>query len=413
MQHFLHGTLTIIVILFINYWNSLSAKAAGLPSILVTNFTFDSVYSYLSTPFVDAGSTPEQIPNPFEDLVPDIPVPLNILNPLVEQIHAGYRCADLLLLLPGYIPIPSFSTFPALPSQAWVDPLTNKFLPDIIKCLDQLPLLNQLHDPISAPLSHQIKKQTLPRRIQLAPLLVRSPTTTSSVYTREGRSRLLSSINVPSYLHDPSTTKILVVSFGGQVFHRPSSRQPSRPPSRPPSRGGLAGNPDLILNPENVTAETVAKKIADKVRPTDTSPQSNASTRYGINIAPEDPTISHQLVTSSHICIPGAPPATKPMNSTSPQQDHFSAFSMNLIVPSPINDSEEDYFQQEQEIDEGPRLLPDASWIAIVCGASNPRDSESELPDGFFIAPRDVYMPDLTAIADVLLGKLVISFFLA
>jgi hypothetical protein len=249
----------------------------------------------------------------------------------------------------------------------------------------------------------------LPRRIQLAPLLVRSPTTTSSVYTSEGRSRLLSSINIPSNLHDPSTTKILVVSFGGQVFHRPSSRQPSRPPSR----GGLARNPDFILKSENVTAETVLKKIIDEIRPTDTSSQSNAATRCDINNTSVDPTITHRLVTSSHICIPGAPPATKPMSSPSPQQDHFPAFSMNLIVPSPINDSEEDYFQQKQEMDEEPRMLPDASWIAIVCGASNSRDSESELPDGFFIAPRDVYMPDLTAVADVLLGKLVTSCFFA
>lgn len=33
--------------------------------------------------------------------------------------------------------------------------------------------------------------------------------------------------------------------------------------------------------------------------------------------------------------------------------------------------------------------------------------SNSELPEGFYVAPKYVYMPDLTAVADVLLGKLV------
>lgn len=62
--------------------------------------------------------------------------------------------------------------------------------------------------------------------------------------------------------------------------------------------------------------------------------------------------------------------------------------------------------------DEEVRLLPDLSWIAIVCGVSKEqwnatqKDGSSELPDGFYVAPRDVYMPDLTAVGDVLLGKL-------
>lgn len=58
-------------------------------------------------------------------------------------------------------------------------------------------------------------------------------------------------------------------------------------------------------------------------------------------------------------------------------------------------------------------MLPDPSWIAIVCGVSQDQwqdegdDEDSGLPDGFFVAPKDVYMPDLTAASDVLLGKLV------
>ena len=87
---------------------------------------------------------------------------------------------------------------------------------------------------------------------------------------------------------------------------------------------------------------------------------------------------------------------------------------MTLESPTPLTTGEDGFFDRVQEEDEGARLLPDSSWIAIVCGVSkeqwNDLDSDSELPDGFFVAPRDVYMPDLTAIADVLLGKLVLYF---
>ncbi len=73
-------------------------------------------------------------------------------------------------------------------------------------------------------------------------------------------------------------------------------------------------------------------------------------------------------------------------------------------------DSFRDLALDEEEEEEGT-LLPDDSWIAIVCGV--PKDWAAEggedLPDSFFVAPKDVYMPDLTAIADVLLGKLVSS----
>lgn len=49
-------------------------------------------------------------------------------------------------------------------------------------------------------------------------------------------------------------------------------------------------------------------------------------------------------------------------------------------------------------------LLPDG-WIAIVCGVSK-NWGEEDLPERFFVAPKDVYMPDVTAMGDVLLGKL-------
>lgn len=58
------------------------------------------------------------------------------------------------------------------------------------------------------------------------------------------------------------------------------------------------------------------------------------------------------------------------------------------------------------------RLLPDDSWIAIVCGVSKEQwlNPGEDVPEGFYVAPRDVYMPDLTLLGDCLLGKLVSSF---
>ena len=64
-------------------------------------------------------------------------------------------------------------------------------------------------------------------------------------------------------------------------------------------------------------------------------------------------------------------------------------------------------------------MLPDDSWIAIVCGVSKEQwveqqeknGEEGGLPEGFYLAPLDVYMPDLTVAADVLLGKLVRFFY--
>jgi hypothetical protein len=72
---------------------------------------------------------------------------------------------------------------------------------------------------------------------------------------------------------------------------------------------------------------------------------------------------------------------------------------------------EPDYFgtEAEQPEVEESSLLPDETWIAIVCGVSKDQwlNQGEELPEGFYVAPRHVYMPDLIAVSDVLLGKLV------
>lgn len=61
--------------------------------------------------------------------------------------------------------------------------------------------------------------------------------------------------------------------------------------------------------------------------------------------------------------------------------------------------------QEETKGDAG--LLP-KGWIAIVCGLSgNNNEIRNDLPSGFYASDKDVYVPDLTATADVVLGKLV------
>ncbi|KAK0469503.1 uncharacterized protein EV420DRAFT_1494846 [Desarmillaria tabescens] len=381
----------------------LAAKTAGVPSILITNFSFDSVYSYLATTFTD--QIPTLQPNQFhlDAFIPDIPVPEADLMPLVEQIHSGYRCADLLLELPGNIPIPSFSLEPSLPASSWVNAQDNRFYTNIVKKLSQSYISQDLYPSVPFPPSTRLAGKRIPRMVKSAPLLVRPPS--PYVYTREGRSHLLSSIGVPSELHDPEATKVLIVSFGGQVFRTPSrsgSRSPSRLHSRKPSAADLpkpiqglgissvnlppsypGGNDPLQLNTVSID-----------------SPSHDGSIREFGSIA------SPRLATSSHIWIPGAPPASKISGSPCLSRTPSTGFpSFNTIPPTPAQEFAE--FVAEDEIESW--LLPDSSWIAIVCGVTKDQwesQGDSELPEGFYVAPRDVYMPDLTAVADVLLGKL-------
>ena len=182
---------------------------------LITNFSFDSVYSYLSTSFIDKAS-----PRPDDldvqqvqaqiILPPDVPMAADALKPLVDEIFLGFRCADLLLRLPGAIPIPSFAVHPDLPSPSWVDNILQRFAPEVVEHLLGSPTSYNLHPSVEFPAPYGPKP--IPRIALPAPLLVRSPN--PSVYTPAGRRKLLNSIGIPPYLQDPDTTKILIVSFG-------------------------------------------------------------------------------------------------------------------------------------------------------------------------------------------------------
>ncbi|PBL03302.1 hypothetical protein ARMGADRAFT_978330 [Armillaria gallica] len=389
------------LVFFVNAPHSLAAKAAGVPSILITNFSFDSVYSYLATSFTDQSPTLQ--PN-LDTLVPDIPVPEAELMPLVEQIHSGYRCADLLLQLPGNIPIPSFSSQPSLPASSWVNTQDNRFYPSIVTKLSRPYASLDLYPSIPFPPSTRLAGKRIPRMVKPAPLLVRPPSTSPSVYTPEGRSHLLSSIGVPSELHDPETTKVLIVSFGGQVFRTPSrqgSRSPSRPHSRQPSAADLS-NPVQGLGISSVNLPPSypgGNDLRLGAISTDSPSVNGSSEELGSVTSP-------RLATSSHIWIPGAPPASKipgsPLLSRTPST---GVPSFKTIPSTPVEQFAEFAAEEENE----SQLLPDSSWIAIVCGVTKDQwesQGDSELPEGFYVAPRDVYMPDLTAAADALLGKL-------
>jgi hypothetical protein len=303
----------------------------------------------------------------------------------------------MLLILPGAIPIPSFSVTPSLPATQWINPSSRLFEPEVVSHLIQDPHTYILHPSIPFRPSHpDAPPLTKPkqRSAHLAPLLVRPPN--DDVYTTAGRSRFLSSLGISEDLHDPTTTKILVVSFGGQVIHNPSrSRTPSRPasPIRP-----------HIEHEHKLKSNSFTRELSQEL-----------NSLSGV----DGPGIPGQVFGLSHIYVPGAPaPAAMP----SPTIPFFTT-----IPPTPIlgDFSHESGSTEQENADVRSLLLPDTSWIAVVCGVADSREwqirrrnsgtvgeisSEEDtydLPEGFYIAPRDVYMPDLMAVADVLLGKLV------
>jgi len=365
---------------------SLAAKASGLPSVLVSNFSFDSVYSYFSTPLSNISVTPTDPPS-LLGIIPDESIPYEEMSPFVDQVQSGYRCADLLVRLPGYIPIPSFYANPPLPSFKWVDEETRKFKPEIAALLDSphdvlalLPSLDLLSE--TRQCFPELLRNGLRKVIQ-APLLVRSPKTKSSVYTPEGRSAFLSTIGVPIHLQDPGKTKILVVSFGGQTFKWPRKNATTNKSQNSSVR---------IQVKDGLTLSTQCDSSCCRIMKDDTT------------YAP----LSPRLATPGHIWTPGAPPTFKAPVSPSPPQSICPPIHESPTASSSPNS---EGAKRSSEFNCIPQLLPDSSWIAIIGAISEgQRETISEagdLPEGFYVAPSDVYIPDLSAMGDVFLGKLV------
>lgn len=423
---------------------SCAANAAGIPSILITNFSFDSVYSYLSTSYVDQCDDPpspdpellQVLSPPRQTLAPDVPIPFDELQPMVDAILSGYRCANLLVRLPGAIPIPSFAKTPSLPSPQWVDHSDRSFTPEVTAHLVDSPSTYQLYPHI--PFPDECPINTSPRTIIQAPLLVRSPD--PCVWTLHGRRRILDTIGVPSRYHT-NGTKILLVSFGGQVFHRPCSRPHSRSgssavsPTVSPSRSGPGEIPhrEGILHKHGVDAsrhspDFQADALSQALRSTLAKPPSPdpnlqvASPEMAqAEIASTLSRMSSRRFASRHqsqLLIAGAPPVAI---TASPTIACAPCFTTITTPPSPLMPEPKEMpllangypnalgLEIHEEPEELPSMFPDDTWIAIVCGVSKDwgKENGEELPENFFLAPKDVYMPDLTAIADVLLGKLV------
>jgi hypothetical protein len=244
--------------------DSTAARKANIPSVIISNFTFDSCYSYLSA-FNEEASGEQRIET-------------NRLNELVAITVQDYAQAELLLRLPGAIPIPGFDEDIPLPATTWVEDRTGFFTAEI-----------------DGKLAEGKDSRMRPRRTIDMPLIVRP--LTRSAYDPKTKLALLAALGVPAELLKPDT-KILLVSFGGQVIPNP----------RPPT-----------------------------------------STDHG-----------HDLEDLS------APNQTPPHDS----------------------------------------LLP-PGWIAIICGLP-PKPRPHQIPDRFFSTTDSKfnYVPDLTAIADVVLGKL-------
>ena len=316
---------------------SAAANKACLPSALITNFTFDSIWSYLTAELVEAPTTltnPSPLPNvmaspqppallgvpPAIELEPDVPLAHSVMDPLADQIARDYRNADLLLRLPGYLPFPSFSPAHPLPATEWIDQSTQRFHPEVLKDLrgpvPAIPLYESTAFPDGGPM------KPIKRQLKEAPLLVRHPA--ADVYTPEARQRILDSVGVPRELHDPETTKIVIVSFGGQVIKRPThSRNGSRNQSRNHS---ISGTPYLT------TPKTKVASLPEVVQHEHDGPQlivpvldqSTCKAAEPENVTLERPVTPPEvkleklrlslqtlprIATPSHIYVPGAPPA--------------------------------------------------------------------------------------------------------
>ncbi|KWU43930.1 hypothetical protein RHOSPDRAFT_9859, partial [Rhodotorula sp. JG-1b] len=198
-----------------------AGSAAGIPAIIISNFTFDSCFSYLSHP---------ALPTPIGTDPPEPPINAKELDPLVRQTVADYACASLLLRLPGVIPIPAFDTDVPMPAGRWINDDRTAFVPHVEALLSR---------PASA-----IPSLAHGRKVIDVPLIVRTPSPEAN--TPEFRRAILTGMGVPDFLLD---AKVLLVSFGGQAIPRPQTRPPSRL-SSPLRRSASYAGPNAGLLPQ-------------------------------------------------------------------------------------------------------------------------------------------------------------------
>lgn len=447
------------VIPFLLLQHSAAAKVAGIPSIIISNFTFDSCYSYLSVPaqaehaslpaspisststsasaslsdltaiVSDSDSDATRVALASLDLnedknVPEQPIAAEILDPLVNQTIRDYANASLLLRLPGSIPIPAFDLDVPLPAPLWTDLKSHSFNEPIMDLLardpSQIPC-NSSNGIVQLSHDDSEGRTTTKRRRRKAvqvPLITRP--VSEDIYTKEAREKLLTSLGVPTSQQDPTTTRILVVSFGGQSIPRPSSHPPS--PVARPSNGfseGSGGHTNGTSTPASTSP--VFEKNGALSPPMQLSFSNEKRLYGGLGSDPRSSGMQ-RVMTEEHLYLPGAPPTLHQNHRRmrSGAKGHTRKISLTgstvfpPATPSPTSTEHpvppQDHtstldYEVEVNDENVDQLLP-PGWIAIVCGLSS-KDLEEELPPNFYAAPRDCYLPDLTATCDVLLGKLV------
>ena len=395
--------------------SSAAAELVHIPSVIISNFTFDSCYSYLSVS-PTGGSTAAQDDEP--------PLAAAYLEPLVARVIADYAKASLLLRLPGAIPIPAFDQDVPLPAPLWTDLDAHSFKQNIIHLLSRdvstIPCPTPLSTWTNAP-NGERRKRKRERRVVDVPLITRP--TSDDVYTSEARSRLLTSLGVPvEQQQQPRNTKILVVSFGGQSIPRPASRSPT-PARRPSLTQSSTGKTSPTIQTSTTAIATTGSHYTPRSQLQSAASDSPSPSQKdgGLSIPSialqdegESAPAMGRVMTQDHLYLPGAPPA---LHQGQRRRNLRSANSTNSLSQSHSRElSLEDMSTLSESLSDlvglGPTdgpiedtLLP-PGWIAIVCGLSS-KDLEDDLPADFYAAPRDIYVPDLTAIADVLLGKLV------
>ncbi|CAG8611952.1 13063_t:CDS:2 [Funneliformis caledonium] len=156
-----------------------AAAAAGIPSVIISNFTFDAVYNGLCEG------------DEFD----------NTIKKLVEQVIEDYKHSELLIRLPGHIPIPSFSGTQLYPCNTITPPSSEKsFL-----LYNEEKLVNYLSD-INAFFSPSSKLFKQYRNVIDVPLVVRKSKTCKEI--------VLKNLGIPKKIFN--SHKILMVSFGGQ-----------------------------------------------------------------------------------------------------------------------------------------------------------------------------------------------------
>lgn len=279
---------------------------------------FDSIWSWLantlpdSRPLSQASLTLPQPPNGPKLLNvqedPYAPLAQADLEPLVQQIIRDYSCADLLYLLPGSIPIPSFSIEPAVPSTDWIDPMTRRFRPKVLEILASYRGLGQsptLRPSIPFPFG---KTKAFDRQIVPAPLIVRHPS--SDVYSPSGRARILELVGIPK----GNTSRILIVSFGGQKFKRPYSACPTPSTATPSTE---QPSPEIMPQSDVDKLHHVTQLHLTPSTPTPAPRHSSHNFRPGshsLRFPNTHPVLLRRnfsdpprVATPTHIYIPGAP----------------------------------------------------------------------------------------------------------